>query len=132
MYKATTPLLIVLMLQGCANYLAKSDPDNTEYFSDASTCYQSSTRKEQIKVPTAGTMTVIQIPTGNDPGAFANCMEYKGHAVEKTNPDAYLTVSRDCMQAARHATNPDNAYADCIKHGKISVETLPKDKANEQ
>ncbi|MDD5275943.1 MAG: hypothetical protein PHR16_07665 [Methylovulum sp.] len=131
MYNTVIMLLISLMVQGCSDYFSKSGTDS-KYFSDASTCYQSSVRKEQLKVPTAGTMSIIEIPTGNDAGAFSNCMAYKGHPIEKADPEAYLNASRECLQATGNATDPGNAYADCIKHGNITVETLPNGKANEE
>lgn len=132
MYNTPFILLMLLMLQGCANSFSSLATDNSAYFSDALTCYQSSVRKEQIKVPTAGTMSVMEVPVANDPNVFGNCMADKGHTVEKANPDAYLKVSRKCLQAARNATNPDDAYADCVRHGGITVETLPQDEETEQ
>ncbi len=127
MYNNATILLMLLMLQGCGNFFSRQDTGNSPYFSAASTCHQSSMRKEQIKVPIASTMTVMEVPVANDPNVFGKCMENKGYPVEKADPAAYLEVSRDCLQAARHAPNPDKAYADCVRHGGITVETLPND-----
>ncbi len=131
----TIILPIFLILQSCGDFFSRQDTDNSAYFSDALACHHSSTLKEQIKVPTAGAMgamAVIEIPVTNAPGIFGDCMKNKGHIVEKANPETYLKTSRDCLQAARHAENPSDAYAYCVRRGGISVDLLPKDKANGQ
>jgi len=114
-------ILLSLLLQSCSDYLSKQD---TGYFSDASSCFRSSERKESVKVPTAGTMTVIEVPTGNDANVFGQCMEQAGHPVTKPDPEGYLNVSRACLQQARDSSNPDDAYAKCVRHGKITVEPI--------
>jgi len=128
MYKKVIMLLVPLMLQGCPSSFSSHEPDNTDYFSDASTCYQSSLRKGQIKVPTAKSMTVVEVPITNDPAAFNTCMEYKGHPAATVDPDTYMDIARECRKTAHHAENPDHAYADCVKHGNITVEAFPKEK----
>ena len=121
-------ILLSLLLQGCSNYPSRYDSDDTSYFSDASNCYRSSERKVQVKVPTALTMTVIEVPTGNDANVFGQCMEHAGHPVPKADPDDYLNVSRACMQRAHDSSNFDDAYAKCVRYGKIIVETIAPDK----
>jgi len=117
-------ILLSLLLQSCADFPYRHDMEDSGYFSDASNCYRSSERKVYVKVPTAGTMTVIEVPIGNDANVFGLCMEHAGHPVPKANPDDYLNVSRACMQAARDSSNPDDAYVKCVRYGKIIVETI--------
>lgn len=122
-------ILLSLPLSGCSDYLSRHDTDDTGYFADASTCFQSSMRKESVKVPTARTMTVIEVPVGNNANDFGLCMEQAGHPITQANPDAYLDVARTCLQQARGSSNPDEAYAACVRHGKITVEAIMPDKS---
>ena len=121
-------ILLSLLLQSCADFPYRNDTEDTGYFSDASNCYRSSERKVLVKVPTATTMTVVEVPIGNDANIFGLCMEHAGHAVTKADPDDYLNVSRACMQETRNSSKPDDAYAKCVRYGKIIVETITTDK----
>ena len=121
-------ILLSLLLQSCSNYPSRRDADATGYFSDAASCFRYSERKVYVKVPTALTMTVIEVPIGNDANIFGLCMEHAGHAVPKADPDDYLNVSRACMQETRNSSKPDDAYAKCVRYGKIIVETITTDK----
>ncbi|MDO9103493.1 MAG: hypothetical protein Q7U57_00890 [Methylovulum sp.] len=124
MFKITV-VLISLGLQSCAAYFYKAADDNAGYFADATGCFQSSVRKESVKVPTAGTMTVIDLPIGNDANIFGLCMEQAGHPAPQANPNDYLDVARYCLQQARSSSEPDDTYARCVRLGKITVETIP-------
>ncbi|MDP2901604.1 MAG: hypothetical protein Q8N96_00625 [Methylovulum sp.] len=128
MFKSAV-IFLSLLLQSCSDSLPKHELDDTNYFSDASGCFQSSVRKESVKIPTAGTMTVIEVPLGNDANGFGLCMEQAGHPVTQADPDDYLTASRACFQQAHDSLTPDEAYARCVRHGKISVETIVPDKS---
>ncbi len=123
-------MIMVFFLYACTGKLTKSNPANTEYFSDASDCIRASERKEYVKVPTGLSFSVIEIPLSTDAETFRLCMKYKGHPVTtgKENPSAYLSIARACLQAARKSSNPDRDYAHCVGQGKITVETIPPDK----
>jgi hypothetical protein len=123
MFKFTV-MLLSLLLQSCSGYFSRQGQDDAGYFSDASSCFQSSMHKESVKVPTAGTMTIIDVPVGSDANAFGLCMEQAGHPHTPANPDDYLQVSRTCLQQARESLTPDDTYARCVRHGKITVETI--------
>ncbi len=118
-------ILFSFLLQSCADSLTKQGSTDTGYFADASDCFRASTIKENVKVPTAGTMTVIDIPIDNDAAAFRLCMEQSGHVTASVKASDYLAVSRTCLQQARDSASPDAAYASCVKGGKITVETIP-------
>jgi len=120
-------ILLSLLLQSCSTYSSKQGTNKDDYFSVASSCFRSSERKVYVKVPTAGTMTVIEVPVGNDANVFGSCMEHSGHPVTQANPEDYLNVSRACMQEARDSSSPNDTYAKCVRHGKITVETMPPD-----
>ncbi|MDD2722724.1 MAG: hypothetical protein PHH59_01705 [Methylovulum sp.] len=122
-------ILFPLLLLGCSGNVTKQDSDDIGYFSDSSDCFRSSVRKEQIKVPTAKTNTIIEIPIGNDADLFSQCMEYAGHPAVKVNADEYLNVSRACMKEAAASETPDAAYAKCVRRTGITVETIPPGKS---
>jgi hypothetical protein len=117
-------ILLLTLLQSCSSHLSGQNMPDTGYFSDASDCYRSSERKVYVKVPTAGAMTVIDVPIGNDANMFSLCMEHAGHPPTHANPEDYLSVSRACSQHARDSSSPDEAYAKCIRHGKITVDII--------
>lgn len=122
-------ILLTVLLQSCSGYLVSHASDDTRYFSDALNCFQSAERKESVKVPTGSTLSVIEVPVGINPSVFGSCMEQAGHPVPQVNPDDYLNVSRACMQQARGSSNPDEVYAGCVRHGKITVETMIPDRS---
>jgi hypothetical protein len=122
MPKFIAMLLSLLVLPSCSDYVVKQDAN---HFADASSCLQASKRKENQKVPTEMTMTIVEIPLGNDANAYTECMLQKGHAPPPVKPDDYLNASRACMSLSRNALKPIEAYAKCIRHGKVSAETIP-------
>jgi hypothetical protein len=123
-------IFLAILLQSCSTTLSRQDKPDSGYFSDASDCYRSSERKVYVKVPTAGTMTVVDVPIGNDATLFSLCIEHAGHPATHADPEDYLNVSRACSQHARDSSYPDEAYAKCIRHGKITVETITHEKSN--
>ena len=126
----STLLLIAMLMQSCSGYLLGKDKSDMGYFSDASDCYRSSERNVSVKVPAAGTMTVIDVPIGNDANMFSLCMEHAGHPPTHANPEDYLILSRACSQHARDSSKADKTYATCIQNGKITVETLAPGNSN--
>lgn len=110
-------LLSLLILPSCATDIGKQ---NAGHFADATTCFQTTARNEKVKVPTAPTITVVDVPLGNDAGAFGLCMGKKGHPVPQANVEVYLNLSRACLSEARHAANANEAYANCIDRNNIS------------
>jgi len=130
MLKPAAVLLFLLMLQGCSDHLLKDETktENSGYFADATDCLHRSYRKEQIKVPTGKTMSVIDVPISHDAGSFSACMQYAGHPTPKVDTQTYLTVSRSCLSESQHTENPDDAYAQCVKRSRITVESVSGDK----
>ncbi|NOT13213.1 MAG: hypothetical protein HOP23_15490 [Methylococcaceae bacterium] len=122
-------ILLSILLQSCSDYLAKQNTPDTGYFSDASDCIRSSERKIYVKVPTAGTMTVVEVPSGNDATVFSLCMEHAGHPPTHTDSDNYLNVSR-ASQQVRNSSNTDEAYAKCVRHSKITIEAMIPEKSD--
>jgi hypothetical protein len=121
---------LFILLASCSDILPRQNSDDAGYFSDSSDCFRSSVRKVPIKVPTALTMTVIEVPIGHDADLFGQCMEYAGHPpAAKVNADEYLNVSRACMKEAAASETPDTAYAKCVRRGKITVETISPDRS---
>lgn len=125
-----SPLLIsILLLQSCTSTFIqhKTQEDHQGYFVDASNCFKTSMRKEQIKVPTGLGMTQVEIATTYDAGAFANCMRFAGHTTPTAHLENYLTVSRQCYLEARGVSNSDDVYGDCVQRSRIGVELLDND-----
>ncbi len=107
--------LTIILQSGCSAPLSKPESDSG-YFADATSCFQSSGRKEYIKVPTAGTMTLVEVPIDTDAGNFSLCMRQAGHLATQAEPNAYLELSRSCLQQARGSSKPDAAYFGCISN----------------
>lgn len=128
MFKRGIVLLSLCLLEACSGWLSyPSENADTGYFSDASDCLRSSLRREQIKVPTGNTMSVIEVVIGNDAAAFGHCMENAGHPAKKADLTEYLKLSSDCLQEARSSSTPDDTYGKCVRRGKITVETIIDD-----
>lgn len=130
MTKSSLLILNMIMLAACTNNesIKQNFSDaNSGYFSDASECSQSSMRKEEIKVPTAGSVSVVEVPIGYDAGRFLVCMEYAGRPVSRVDLTEYLNVSNACLHEARKTENPDDGYADCIKRSRLNVEIINKE-----
>ncbi len=119
-------LLCSGFLAGCGNELLTHDnqSDNKGYFADATQCSQSAMRKESLNVPTAGSVSVIEVPMGYDAGKFIVCMEYAKRPVSRGDAGEYLKVSTACLQEARGSEHPDNRYADCIKRSRLDIEII--------
>ena len=123
-----------LLLQSCSNHPSKPDNPDTRFFSDASDCFNESTRKEYVKVPVSAqnviiSNTVVEVPLGNDAGAFRLCMKYKGHLTPspQVNTTDYLNVSKACMQEASASSTPNETYANCVKHWQLTIESITPD-----
>lgn len=131
-------IFLSFLVFSCSGELTKRNNPEQRYVSDATDCYQTTERKQQLKVPITGakgiilSVTTLEIPLGNDAGAFRLCMKHKGHpvSVSKANPDEYLNVSRNCMQEARDSLSPNETYANCVQRSKITVETIAPDNLN--
>lgn len=125
-----SPLLAfwLVVLPACT-HSELSIPDasdaNRGYFADALNCRQSALRVEAIKVPTAHSMSVIEVPTTYDAGKFVACMTYAGRPVSRVDLSDYLTISSACLNEARNLANSDDAYADCIQRSRLNVEIIP-------
>ena len=113
-------------LAGCHNerVVHDSEQENKGYFADAIKCSQSSMRKESINVPTAGSVSVVEVPMGYDSGKFTVCMQYAKRPVSRGDTGEYLKVSSACLQEARGSDHPDNHYADCIKRSRLEMEII--------
>jgi hypothetical protein len=128
--------LSFFMLQACSQFVDNADKadKNSRYYADANECYQTANRKEKVNVMLSGNKEhsfafpiTIDIPITYDAGAFKNCMIYAGHKepkVETADPTAYLELSRRCLDEARGEANTNEAYANCIKNGDISVDVI--------
>lgn len=82
-------------------------------------------RKETVNVPTASSVSVVEIPTTYDAGKFIVCMEYAGRPVSRAGlTDDYFNVSNACVNEARNMKNPDAGYADCISRSRLNVEVI--------
>lgn len=128
MLKFFVCLLQLVILPACSTDFFKQDADDSDYFADALTCHQSSLRKEQVKVLTGNSMTIVDVPSVYDAGVFSNCMAHEGHVVPSTSADAYLAVSHHCYMEARGLANADSVYAACMKKSNIVIETSPEEK----
>jgi hypothetical protein len=139
MVKRSVILLSLLTLQACGEFLTKADKanDDSRYFADAYDCYRTAQKKEQISVMMSGNKDhsfafpiTIDIPITYDAGAFTNCMIYAGHAAPKVeaDPTAYLELSRRCLDEARGEDNTNDAYANCVKNGDITVDVIHSNK----
>ena len=103
--------VFVIIQSAC---LTSSPERHSGYFADATSCLQSALRKEYVKVPTAETMTVIEVPIDTDASNFSFCMRQAGHLVNDKQPDDYLEQSRYCLQQARSSSKPDEVYFACV------------------
>jgi hypothetical protein len=81
-------------------------------------------RKESIRLPTAGSVSNVDIPIGYDANIFIVCMGHAGRPVSRVDVTDYLKVSTACLQNARALENSDEGYADCIKRSRLSVEII--------
>lgn len=117
-------LILILLLQSCAANTSNQGLNESGYFLDASNCYRSSERKVSVNVPTGRSMTVIDVPIDNDSNVFGLCMKQLGHPPTQANSEDYLNVSRACFQEARDSSSPNDTYAKCVQHGKISAEII--------
>ncbi len=81
-------------------------------------------RKESFNVPTAGSVSSIEIPVGTDAGKFTVCMEHARRPVSRVDASEYLKVSSACLQEARGMEQPDDGYAQCIKRSRLEVEII--------
>ncbi len=136
MIKITVILLSLLTLQACTgSFLSKADKtkDNSHYFADATECYQTAQRKEKVNVMMSGNTEhsfafpiTIDIPITYDAGAYKNCMIYAGHKEPKVDadPTAYLEISRRCLDQARGEEDANDAYANCVRNGDITVDVI--------
>jgi hypothetical protein len=129
MIKYSAFFLCIILLSGCTNNdLVKQNSHdiNRGYFSDASECSQTAMRKEAYNVPTAGSVSVVEIPVGYDAGKFIVCMEHAGRPVSsRVDVTDYLNVSTDCLNEARKSEHPDQNYASCIKRSRLNIEVIP-------
>ena len=134
--KFTAFLLFILSLQACSDrLLSEGDKakDNNHYFADATECYQTAQRKEKVNVMMSGNTQhsfafpiTIDIPITYDAGAYKNCMIYAGHKEPKidADPTAYLEISRRCLDQAKGEDNANDAYANCVKNGDLTVDVI--------
>lgn len=141
MVKFIIILLSLLTLQSCGGLPAKTDKENNDsrYFADASECYETAHRKEKVNVMMSGNTDhpfafpiTIDIPITYDAGAYKNCMIYAGHAEPKVDadPTAYLEISKRCLDQARGEENANDAYANCIRNGDLTVDVIESKKDN--
>lgn len=130
MLKPAAILPFLLVLPACSGHSVKQadNIENVGYFADATDCLNLSKRSEPVKVPTGGTMTIIDIPIAYDANYFSACMKYADHPSPSSPTDfaSYLKVANDCLQTARSSANPDKAYEECVQNSNIEVEILPK------
>jgi hypothetical protein len=124
----TNNVILLVFLQSCSintNNLAHTD---NSYFNDSSDCFRSSERKVALNVPTAGTMSIIEVPIGNEATLYGLCMEHAGHhRATQTDPEAFFRVSRACSQLVRPSSSTDVDFAKCVRRGNISVESIRSD-----
>jgi hypothetical protein len=82
-------------------------------------------RKEAFNVPTAGSVSVVEIPVGYDANTFIACMEYAGRPVSpRVDVTEYLNISTTCLNEARKSEYPDESYASCIKRSRLNIEVI--------
>lgn len=126
MLKPLLPLLCTGLLAGCTDgRLTRHDQDaNRGYFADALECGQSAMRKETVNVPTAGSVSVVEIPTVYDADKFVVCMAHAGRPVSRADLAEYLYVSNACLHEARYMENPDDGYAACVTRSRLNVEII--------
>lgn len=130
MIKAFPFFLCLPLITACLSTSGGQGASEFEgYFTDATECYQTSIHKEQVKVQTGKAVTVIDIPTVHNAGAFSNCMARAGHTPPKVNPQAYLEMSSRCLNEARGTEQPDEAYARCIRAGTLRIEPILDEKS---
>ena len=57
-------------------------------------------------------------------------MIYAGHKEPKVDadPSVYLELSRRCLDEARGSDNTNDAYANCVRNGEISVDVIENKK----
>ncbi|OQW67947.1 MAG: hypothetical protein BVN35_20130 [Proteobacteria bacterium ST_bin11] len=111
--------LLVFFITACAN--SESITDSNRGYADASECSESAMHKERIKVPTANSVSVIEIPITYVAGKFILCMKYAERPVSRVDATEYLNVSNACLHEARDAENPDESYAACVR---LNVEVM--------
>lgn len=114
---------LLLLLQGCASFFSPQD-DAESYFFDALNCYNSTIVKEQVNIPLASGITVIELPLSPDAGAFKNCMVETGHPPPKGDAGEFLKIAHQCLKAAHKASDPDSTYADCVRRSEIAIEPV--------
>lgn len=136
MPKKIIAVLCLLLLQACASHPAQRSEDESDrvFFADASQCYESTAHKQQIQLNVGGNNTQtapsvvtpinIELPSAPDADAYNNCMVGLGHRVPKVSAAAYLQASQSCLEQSRGADNPNEAYAACIRHGSLQVESI--------
>jgi len=134
--KFTAFLMSLLTLQACSDRFLSEGvkaKDNNHYFADATECYQTAQRKEKVNVMMSGNTQhsfafpiTIDIPITYDAGAYKNCMIYAGHKEPKidADPTAYLEISRRCLDQAKGEDNANEAYANCVKNGDLTVDVI--------
>jgi len=118
-------ILLGSVLLGRSGAPTKTESEDAGYFAAASDCFRSSELTESIKVPTGNSMTIIEIPMGDNADNFRLCMQQSGYPSPKALAD-YLDSSRTCLHQARHSSNPDTAYAKCMQHSPQDVKTNPQ------
>jgi len=122
-------LLCLPLITACPSLAIGSVASEFEgYFTDATNCHQASIHTEQVKVPIGQAVTVIDIPTVHNAGAFKNCMVRAGHTPPKVNSQEYLEMSFRCLNEARGTDDPDEAYGRCIRAGALGVEAIIEEK----
>jgi hypothetical protein len=137
MFKSTL-VMFCLILQSCTSDLSKPDTAEGRYISDASNCSHTSQHKAKVKVPIRAALRGgesiaignidIDIPLAKNTEAYSLCMKQAGHPEITPNAEDYHRVSRACIQEARTSSNFDVAYANCVKLGYITVETIESEK----
>ncbi len=129
MSKYLIVLLSCGLFTGCNKELVSTNTSTSQinrgYFSDASDCRQTSARTEKLNIPTAGSMSVVEVPTGYDAGKFTVCMDYKKRPVARADATEYLNASITCLHQAQAAEHADDSYADCIKRSQLQLEYIP-------
>lgn len=119
-------LLYLSLVIGCSTELQRYDgqDNNKGYFKDATECSHLAMRKELINVPTAGSISVVEVPTGYDEGKFIVCMAYAKRPVARDHATEFLKISTNCLHKASGSEQPDNSYADCMQRSRLSVEII--------
>jgi hypothetical protein len=109
-------VFLLSMLQGCAARPEQqySGAAGNDFYRASLTCLKSSEKQITTQVPTGKAVTTVEVPVGFDSNIFGDCMKHAGHPPFPADPEPYLATARKCPNEAKGASNPEEAYANCV------------------